>query len=213
MRQARLSPRTVRGTQVHHLRRTHSIARKARGQICSGLKKHGHPAEARFLTHKVNPISAYHHLTLIRPVPEPINSQNTNSNPSQPQFQALPERSSQPPVPLFDGRLSQRRSTAGLEDILNPQPKQNLVLPDENSLNKVIEEFAHQTSGLTIEQMEQVNSVVMDTLWQTRGEWDRSKVLNEMVGGFNAVIKDMQVAGQEFGPSSWGRSTQGSGDA
>ena len=151
-------------------------------------------------------------MRLTKEAGEPAHSQGANSHLSQ--SQPAPDRSSQPPPPLFDGQPSrplqtqqQRRSTAGLEEILN---KPNLLLPDEGRLIKTVDEFAHQTSGLTVEQMEQVNSVLMDALWHTRGEWDRSKVLDELAVGFNGVMKDMQVAGQEFGLSSWGRSTQGS---
>ena len=151
-------------------------------------------------------------LYLTKEAGEPAYSQGANSHHSQ--SQPAPDRSSQPPPPLFDGQPSrpllpqqQRRSTAGLEEILN---KPNLVLPDEGKLGKAIAEFAHQTSGLTVEQMEQVNSVLMETLWQTRGEWDRGKVLEVLAVSFNGVMNDMQVAGQDFGPSSWGRSTQGS---
>ena len=46
----------------------------------------------------------------------------------------------------------------------------------------------------------------METLWQTRGEWDRGKVLDAVAKAFNDVMHDMSEAGQEFGPSSWGKS-------
>ncbi|RMZ91465.1 hypothetical protein DV736_g1301, partial [Chaetothyriales sp. CBS 134916] len=144
---------------------------------------------------------------------EPAYSQGVNSHPHN--SQSAPERSSQPPVPLFaldhhhpsQAQQQQRRSTAGLEDILNPvvaPPKQNIILPDNARISKTVDEFAHQTSGLTVEQLEQVNSVLMDRLWQTRGDSNRIRVLDDLVTSFNAVMNDMQVAGQEFGAASWG---------
>ncbi|RMZ83452.1 hypothetical protein DV737_g1579, partial [Chaetothyriales sp. CBS 132003] len=84
---------------------------------------------------------------------------------------------------------------AGLEDILNPvvaPPKQNIILPNDARISKTVDEFAHQTSGLTVEQLEQVNSVLMDRLWQTRGESNRIRVLEDLVTSFNAVMNDMQ---------------------
>ena len=122
------------------------------------------------------------------------------------------DRSSQPPVPLFDeinrAPQSQERPNSQLRDILNPEPQPSLTLPDANRLQNFHQDFADRTSGLTIEQLEQVNSVLMDTVWKTRGEWERGKVLDAVGDAFNDVMKDMSEAGQDFGPSSWGKSTQ-----
>ena len=123
-----------------------------------------------------------------------------------------PDRSSQPPVPLFDetnrAPQSQERRNSQLRDILNPEPQPNLTLPDETRLKNFHQDFADRTSGLTIEQLEQVSSVLMDTVWKTRGEWERGKVLDAVGVAFNDVMEDMSEAGQDFGPSSWGKSTQ-----
>ena len=54
-----------------------------------------------------------------------------------------------------------------------------------------------------MEQLEQVNSILMDTLWRTRGEWNRPRVLDEVTKSFGEVIQDMEEAGQEFADSSW----------
>ena len=45
---------------------------------------------------------------------------------------------------------------------------------------------------------------MMDTIWRTRGEWDRVKVLDEVTLAFGDVVRDMEEAGQEFAESSWG---------
>ena len=123
-----------------------------------------------------------------------------------------PDRSSQPPVPLFDeinrAPHSQERRNSQLRDILNPEPQPNLTLPDETRLKNFHQDVADRTSGLAIEQLEQVNSALMDTVWKTRGEWERGKVLDAVGVAFNGVMKDMSEVGQDFGPSSWGKSTQ-----
>lgn len=127
-----------------------------------------------------------------------------------------PDRSSQPPVPLFDEPprppQSQERRNSQLRDILNPEPRPNLALPDDGKLKNLHDDIADRTSGLTIEQLEQVNSVLMETLWQTRGEWDRTKVLDSVGKSFNEVMQEMSDAGQEFGPSSWGRTQSSTQD-
>ena len=129
---------------------------------------------------------------------------------SQSQGQAL-DRSSQPPVPLFKDAQQQPRQTerrnSALQDILNPAPseaKPNLILPTPTVVENLLVDFAAKTSGLSIEQLEQVNSMLMDTLWTTRGEWDRNKVLEKVAGVFNETLEDM--GGEQWlGDSSWGR--------
>ncbi|KIV85768.1 hypothetical protein PV11_01427 [Exophiala sideris] len=138
--------------------------------------------------------------------------------PTSSQGQSQPaERSSQPPVPLFDGAATERRPSrsngglSGLHDLLNPPSpsssalRPNLVQVEERKLDNFHAELRDQTSGLSVEQLEQVNSVLMDTLWKTRDQWDRGKVLEELSGKFNEVIDDMRKSGQEFEPGSWGK--------
>ena len=145
---------------------------------------------------------------------EPQYSQPSNGSqavrPLNSQGQA-PDRSSQPPVPLFSASQQQQQQTerrnSAIQDILNPappEPKQTLILPDSAKVENLLGEFAAKTSGLSIEQLEQVNSMLMDTLWTTRGEWDRTKVLNKVAGVFNETLEDM--GGEQWlGESSWGR--------
>ncbi|KAK5089227.1 TAT-binding protein-like protein 7, AAA ATPase [Lithohypha guttulata] len=81
----------------------------------------------------------------------------------------------------------------------------NLALPDESRIDNTVLDIVDKTSGLSVEQMEQVNSVLMDILWQTRGEWNRTIVLDCITDGFNNTIADMRDTGQEFGNLSWER--------
>ncbi|RMZ79383.1 hypothetical protein DV738_g3385, partial [Chaetothyriales sp. CBS 135597] len=109
-------------------------------------------------------------------------------------------------------RFDNTRSSGGIEisdtqDILNPVVTPPLTLPDDALLAKTMDEFARQTSGLTVEQLEQVNSVLMDRLWQTRDDSNRARVLEDLISSFNAVMKDMQIAGQEFDLPSWSAAT------
>ena len=55
-----------------------------------------------------------------------------------------------------------------------------------------------------MEQLEQINSALIDTVWRTRAEWNRTTVAKEVANVFNDVLEDM-VEMQEFGPNSWGR--------
>jgi ATPase family AAA domain-containing protein 2 len=54
------------------------------------------------------------------------------------------------------------------------------------------EQLAQQTSGCSVEQLEQINTRLMDVLWRMRGEWDRSQVAATVMSAFNEVLDDMQ---------------------
>ena len=55
---------------------------------------------------------------------------------------------------------------------------------------------------LTVEQLEQVNSSLMEVIWQTRDEWNREKVLEEVEAAASEVRNDMRGAGQNVPPST-----------
>lgn len=69
----------------------------------------------------------------------------------------------------------------------------------DGEIQKFLRDLADRTSGCTIEQLEQINRELMDHIWASKHEWNRMKVLNELIGVFNDTIKDieeMQPVGQ-----------------
>ena len=76
--------------------------------------------------------------------------------------------------------------------------------------------LADQTSGYSVEQLEQVYSALMDQIWKTRGEWNRIKVARDVGGVFEEVTEDiracqdlcdrsMEMEGQMIRENSQGR--------
>ncbi|KAF4457514.1 hypothetical protein F53441_564 [Fusarium austroafricanum] len=57
------------------------------------------------------------------------------------------------------------------------------------------------TSGCTIEQLEQINRELMDTIWTTRNEWNRSRVMDQVLDVFNKTMEDIDGM-QGMGPPS-----------
>lgn len=49
-----------------------------------------------------------------------------------------------------------------------------------------------RTSGCSVEQLEQVYSAMMDKIWNTRGEWNRTKVVREVRAEVEEVVEDMR---------------------
>jgi len=106
---------------------------------------------------------------------------------------------------------SPRRPSGSLQALLNPRDEAPNHPPLEFSVARVerlLQEVVNNTTGLSVEQLEQVNSVLMDVVWKTKGEWNRNVVADQVAGAFNEVMQDMQEY-QDFGPSSWERATQG----
>jgi hypothetical protein len=80
------------------------------------------------------------------------------------------------------------------------KPTPELIL-DLQYVENLHNQLALQTSGSSVEQLEQVNTCLMDYVWQKRGEWNRTTVAMGITDTFNAVLEDMQSV-QEIGPIS-----------
>ena len=91
----------------------------------------------------------------------------------------------------------QKSSTAKNED--------GVRAVDHDFLTELHDNISSRTTGCSVEQLEQVNSVLMDTVWRLREEWNRTHVAMAVVIAFNRVLDEMEESGSDFGPSSWGR--------
>lgn len=141
----------------------------------------------------------------------------TARNPSSQSLEPSSAPAQLPPVPAFSTKPS-LTSTNPLSAVLNPPSPtkssiavattttdlaQNLLLPTPASVTNTLAQIVDNTSGLSVEQLEQVNASLMDTLWRTRDVWDRREVLRALVGAFDAVMADMRDMGQVFADLSW----------
>jgi ATPase family AAA domain-containing protein 2 len=141
------------------------------------------------------------------------------ARPSSSQAQPPPEFNSQTPnsmAPPVDTHSHRPSNASRIDDLLNPsisperpfppsRSRPNLVQVEQHLLENLHTEITDKTSGLSVEQLEQVNSVLMDTLWRTRSEWNRGAVMDSIATAFYDVLRDMEGAGQDLGDMSWGR--------
>ncbi|KAL4784257.1 hypothetical protein BJX76DRAFT_223662 [Aspergillus varians] len=140
----------------------------------------------------------------------PDTQQGDSSQPSPPQlYDTQPPRAdmtgasqlqpkSQPPVPLFD--VASRQPT-DLQSLLNNEDESPKLIIDHDYVRNLHTEMTQRTSGCSVEQIEQINTALMDFLWHTRSDWNRSKVAAGIQNTFNEVLEDMQSM-QEIGPIS-----------
>lgn len=54
------------------------------------------------------------------------------------------------------------------------------------------------SSGFSVEQLEQMYSMMMDKIWKTRGDSDRVRVVHDVTREFVEVLADMRDCGQIF---------------
>lgn len=71
--------------------------------------------------------------------------------------------------------------------------QQQQAVVDEAGLGRFLDTIAEKTSGCTIEQLEQINRELMDEIWKTRHEWNRTKVLTGLRAVFNETIADIEA--------------------
>ena len=119
---------------------------------------------------------------------------------------------SQPPVPTYSAPsrvILPPSQAASVQALLNPPtaeeppntPTHPALILDAVFIAGLHEEFTRRTSGCSLEQLEQINTALMDSIWKQRGEWNRTKVGTEVSRVFNEVIVDLEDM-QEVLPAS-----------
>lgn len=135
---------------------------------------------------------------------------NSQISPRRPMTSGLPEDTNnvhgtqsqpKPQPPLFDAEPQPAvHASANLNQILNHEPAPELVL-DLSYVENLLDQLTRETSGCSVEQLEQVNTCLMDYIWKKRGEWNRTTVAEGIQDTFCAVLEDMRSM-QEIGPIS-----------
>jgi hypothetical protein len=107
------------------------------------------------------------------------------------------QATSQPAVPAFAPPARPPASDGDLQSTLQEASSSQIssqkdIILDEAFMSELLERFVTKSSGCSIEQLEQINRELMDTLWKLRGEYNRTKVGTELGIVFNDVIKDIE---------------------
>ncbi|KAF4981927.1 hypothetical protein FZEAL_2359 [Fusarium zealandicum] len=136
------------------------------------------------------------------------------------QAQALAGGNVLPGSVLSGSPVSQRtsvgfkaHSVSGMANILNDQTLDDHTRNSGSStsasqpfaVDTEVDDLLHhvisKTSGSTIEQLEQINRELMDEIWHTRHEWNRSRAVSAVTSVFNDTMQDIEDM-QGFGPLS-----------
>ena len=99
--------------------------------------------------------------------------------------------------PMLPPPAPSRTSTAGpaaLSNILNsePAPTTPKLVIDHNYVKELHDQLTRRSSGCSVEQLEQIMARLMDAVWRTRGEWNRTFVCDAVQKAFNEGIRDVE---------------------
>lgn len=91
-----------------------------------------------------------------------------------------------------DAFTKQPGQPSDIRSLLNNEEQLPRLIIDHEYVEQLRIQLTQQTSGCSVEQLEQINTQLMDCLWKKRGEWDRTKVAGLLKDQFNEVLQDMQ---------------------
>ncbi|KAI7482751.1 AAA-domain-containing protein [Hortaea werneckii] len=127
------------------------------------------------------------------------------------QQSAFGSQGSQPMGPPAVPQQNQRHSIA-INTILNenegaergakqPPSANARIILDTSILDSMHMELARRSSGMSVEQLEQINAAMMTVIWDRRGEWNRDRVLFDVKEAFNATMEDIMECQLIMGPT------------
>jgi len=120
------------------------------------------------------------------------NYQSSQSQPSQ-SSQQMPPPSTAHHQSNINNLLNNGPGAGGAPEPEQSAPPPPRVILDEQTVQQLHAALVKRSSGLSVEQLEQVNASLMDALWRTRGEWNRNKVCHQVIEAFNEVIHDIEA--------------------
>jgi hypothetical protein len=112
---------------------------------------------------------------------------------SQPS-QLSPQRTMGPPPPS-----TQPHSHSFTVQALLNEPQ--LIHADPGLLKSLDDQMVRKSSGLNVEQLEQVMANIMDAIWRTKGDWNRNHAASAVSDTFNETIRDIEECQAIMAPS------------
>lgn len=127
----------------------------------------------------------------------PLGSQISvhTSNPASSQSQPSQPLSQTPAVPAFPSRPSNPQAIHSLLNTDAPsKPPTTVSTLNTNPAytDELLNILVYNTSGCSVEQLEQIYSALMDKIWKTRGNWNRVQVTKEVQIVFEDVMEDIK---------------------
>lgn len=125
---------------------------------------------------------------------EPTSGGSQLPDTQEPHFPSSLEPASQSSQPM--GPPPPHR--ASIHNLLNDadapeeEPAPTLII-EEKFVARLHNELIKRSSGLTVEQLEQVNASIMDAIYSTREQWNRNLVIKAVSDAFNECVSDIEA--------------------
>jgi hypothetical protein len=122
-------------------------------------------------------------------------SDSPSSQSQHSQTPAVPPFNAPPRMPFSNSRphgFANLLNDSPLEPTSSQASSQKDIIIDEQFVDEMLTRLVEGSSGCSIEQLEQINRELMETLWKMRGEYNRNKVTGELVKVFNETITDIE---------------------
>lgn len=99
-----------------------------------------------------------------------------------------------PPVPVYPRPVGIRSllNAPPPNEVPSSTPSHPLLVPNFALTQDFLDNLVEGTRYCSVEQLEQVYSVLMSGIWKTRGEWNRVNVLEELRKALTNVLDDMK---------------------
>lgn len=107
-------------------------------------------------------------------------------------------QSSQDPASQSSQPMAPPPHRASIHNLLNSNTPEEPMQPpptymfEERFADHLHKELVSRSSGLTVEQLEQVNASIMDAIYTTRELWNRNLVIKAVSDAFNATVSDIE---------------------
>jgi hypothetical protein len=107
--------------------------------------------------------------------------------------------SSQDPASQSSQPMAPPPHRASIHNLLNSNTPEEPPLPpptymlEDRLAEQLHRELVARSSGLTVEQLEQVNASIMDAIYTTRESWNRNVVVTAVSDAFNATVSDIEA--------------------
>ncbi|KAF2764592.1 AAA-domain-containing protein [Teratosphaeria nubilosa] len=72
---------------------------------------------------------------------------------------------------------------------------------EDTALDRLHEQLTTNSSGMSVEQLEQINASLMAVIWDRRGEGNRNKIIGAVQDAFNQTVADIDLCQKILGPS------------
>ncbi|KAF8471869.1 hypothetical protein BDZ91DRAFT_479327 [Kalaharituber pfeilii] len=95
------------------------------------------------------------------------------------------------PADFKGGEFKRPERISDKSDSSNNSKLENSLIVNIEAIDRLPDDIAVKTQDFTVEQLEQVNAALMETIWVNRSNWNRTDVLGQVKNTLREVLQDI----------------------